>query len=124
MSKKFDQVDEQDELQLDSFFPLNKELLGILEREYEDAQHHKFPEYHPYAEAIKRALQTEVLTLISEKVIARHCFYVCAEIIRDKGPEGRSEPVYQHYLTLLKKLPTDWFDDQKGKLLDEIEILN
>lgn len=108
----------------EDYSELNTELEQLLRLEYDEAKNHDFPEYHPYGEAIRRTLDAGILTFLSEKVIARHCFYICAEIIREEGMKGRKKPVYQHYIYLLKKLPTDWFDDKKGKLLDEIEVMN
>lgn len=104
--------------------PLTPELRQRLEEELRLAQGEDFPEYHPYDEALKRTLEANFMTLHCEKIIARHCFHICAEEIRAKGPPGRLDTEYRKYITLLRSLPTDWFDDQNGDLLDQIDLWN
>lgn len=104
--------------------PLLPNLRQSLEAELELAKDQTFPEYHPYSEALRRTLEANVITLNCEKIIARHCFHVCAEKIREKGKEGREDPDYQKYISLLRSLPTDWFDENNGQLLDKIELWN
>jgi len=104
--------------------PLTPVLRRRLEEELQIAKNDEFPEYHPYDDALQRTLAANVMTLNCEKIIARHCFHVCAEKIRQLGPPGRNDSQYQKYISLLRSLPTDWFDDQNGSLLDCIDLWN
>lgn len=105
--------------------PLAPKLRTRLEAEWEKLDEtNKFPDDHPYDEALRRTLDANVMTLNCEKIIARHCFHICAQKIREKGPPGRLDPQYQSYISLLRILPTDWFDEQNGQLLDHIEMWN
>jgi hypothetical protein len=104
--------------------PLTAELEQRLKAELDSVQGQIFPEDHPYDEALRRTLKAKVLTLNCEKIIARHCFHICAEIIRTQGDAGRQNPDYQKYIELLRSLPTDWFDDANGELLDQVDMWN
>ncbi|MFW7379288.1 MAG: hypothetical protein ACOH5I_10805 [Oligoflexus sp.] len=104
--------------------PLTPGLRRRLEQEWQEAQAEEFPSNHPYDDALRRTLDANVMTLNCEKIIARHCFHKCAEKIRELGPPGRHDAQYQKYISLLRTLPTDWFDDQNGSLLDQIDLWN
>jgi hypothetical protein len=106
--------------------PLAPNLRQRLESEWSQVEGNttSFPDDHPYDEALKRTLAANIMTLNCEKIIARHCFHICAQKIREKGPSGRLDPEYQSYISLLRMLPTDWFDEKNGQLLDHIDLWN